>query len=241
MYQNYIFDLYGTLVDIHTNEGKRSLWEKTSYFYRFHGADYRPTELKKMYMELCHQEEQKLPEKENPEIELTNVFQELFHRKGVKADRSLAMEAAKIFRILSLDYFKLYDGVEELLTELKRAGKRIYLLSNAQRVFTEPELKALNIYDRFDGILISSDCGFKKPSPLFFEALLDRYHLNKKESIMIGNDSIADIKGAHGAGLDSLYIHSNISPEIKEKLLSNYSILDGDVHKIKKLVLKAAK
>lgn len=28
MYQNYIFDLYGTLVDIHTNENKHYLWEK---------------------------------------------------------------------------------------------------------------------------------------------------------------------------------------------------------------------
>ena len=28
MYQNYIFDLYGTLVDIHTNEKKAYLWEK---------------------------------------------------------------------------------------------------------------------------------------------------------------------------------------------------------------------
>lgn len=28
MYQNYIFDLYGTLVDIHTNEKKAYLWKK---------------------------------------------------------------------------------------------------------------------------------------------------------------------------------------------------------------------
>lgn len=28
MYKNYIFDLYGTLLDIHTNESKKYLWEK---------------------------------------------------------------------------------------------------------------------------------------------------------------------------------------------------------------------
>ena len=27
MYHNFIFDLYGTLVDIHTNENKTSLWK----------------------------------------------------------------------------------------------------------------------------------------------------------------------------------------------------------------------
>ena len=33
MYQNYIFDLYGTLVDIHTNEKKAYLWKKMSLFF----------------------------------------------------------------------------------------------------------------------------------------------------------------------------------------------------------------
>lgn len=28
MYHNFIFDLYGTLVDIHTNENKTSLWKR---------------------------------------------------------------------------------------------------------------------------------------------------------------------------------------------------------------------
>ena len=28
MYQNYIFDLYGTLADIHTDEEQPLLWEK---------------------------------------------------------------------------------------------------------------------------------------------------------------------------------------------------------------------
>lgn len=35
MYRNFIFDLYGTLVDIHTNEYKPSLWKKMALFYSF--------------------------------------------------------------------------------------------------------------------------------------------------------------------------------------------------------------
>ena len=33
MYKNYIFDLYGTLVDINTDEDKSELWDKLSLFY----------------------------------------------------------------------------------------------------------------------------------------------------------------------------------------------------------------
>ena len=46
MYQNYIFDLYGTLVDIHTNEKKAYLWKKMSLFFGMKGAAYEPKELR---------------------------------------------------------------------------------------------------------------------------------------------------------------------------------------------------
>ena len=50
MYENYIFDLYGTLVDINTNEEKRRLWEKLALFYGYNGAAYKPKELKRAYL-----------------------------------------------------------------------------------------------------------------------------------------------------------------------------------------------
>jgi putative hydrolase of the HAD superfamily len=54
---------------------------------------------------------------------------------------------------------------------------------------------------------------------------------------MIGNDYISDIRGAKEAGIKSLYIHQSISPEIKGKLEADYKVMDGDVFKIKKLVV----
>ena len=50
MYQNYIFDLYGTLVDIHTNEKESvSLEKKMSLFFGMKGAAYEPKELRMAY------------------------------------------------------------------------------------------------------------------------------------------------------------------------------------------------
>ena len=46
---NYIFDLYGTLVDIHTNEKKAYLWKKMSLFFGMKGAAYEPKELRMAY------------------------------------------------------------------------------------------------------------------------------------------------------------------------------------------------
>ena len=235
MYKNYIFDLYGTLIDINTNESKRYLYEKTAEFYAFHNAFYTPLEFKAEYRKLCKKETsrvKKLSGVEHPDIKIENVFLQLFNNKGVDADIELAVHAGKFFRIISTKYIKLYDGVIELLDTLKKKNKKIYLLSNAQQIFTEPEMKALKIYDYFDGIVYSSAEEVSKPDRKFYNIVLNRYNLSKEESIMIGNDPITDIKGSYEVGLDSLYIHSNISPEIKDKLLSKFTIMDGDVYKI---------
>lgn len=213
MYKNYIFDLYGTLVDIHTNESKPYLWKKMKLWYDIHGAAYEDTLiLKKRFYTLIKEKEADM-NNEYAEIQLEYVFLQLFKDKGVKAAMELAVETGKMFRMLSLEYVKLYDGVSELLLRLKKSGKKIYLLSNAQRIFTEPEMVLLQIYDMFDGIIYSSDAGVKKPSLEFYDILFKKYGLKKSESVMIGNDHICDAKGASDYGIDSMYWYSNISPK----------------------------
>ena len=56
-YQNYIFDLYGTLVDIHTDENKASVWNKAAVYFSAQGASYSGKELKVRYAALIAEEE----------------------------------------------------------------------------------------------------------------------------------------------------------------------------------------
>ena len=53
-YQNYIFDLYGTLADIHTDENAPRLWDAMRAYYRKQGAPYRPEELRKAYFDCVY-------------------------------------------------------------------------------------------------------------------------------------------------------------------------------------------
>lgn len=235
MYQNYLFDLYGTLVDIHTNENKRYLWEKMSELYAFQGAAYTAAELKKAYYKEVALEKENTRAKNagfsQIDIRLEHVFARLYEKKGINAENHLVLLTAQFFRAISTKYIRLYDGAMDLLKSLKAAGKSVYLLTNAQRCFTVPELRMLSIYELFDGIVISSDEYTCKPDKAFYNIIIDRYKLKKEETIMIGNDYITDIKGSFDAGLDSLYIHSNLSPEIEGNLLSKYSVMDGGLKK----------
>ena len=222
-YDVYVFDLYGTLVDIHTDEEQMEVWEKLSLFYGYYGAFYNAMELKDAYGELVKGKEKNLKstlEKDpkysheaSPEIEITEVFLELFREKGVEAEETLAVHAGQFFRVLTTEYVRLYEGTTEMLLRLRKAGKKIYLLSNAQRIFTEYEMRSLDLVKYFDAILISSDYKTKKPDKRFFDILLDKYEIDPGKALFVGNDSCSDIAGAQGVGMDTFYIKSNISPQ----------------------------
>lgn len=89
------------------------------------------------------------------------------------------------------------------MEELKANGKKIYLLSNAQRSFTYHEMEKLDIVKYFDEIYISSDQGVKKSNPAFFNILIEKEGLYVKECQFLWNDQTCDILGAQGVGMDT--------------------------------------
>ncbi len=213
-YTDLIFDLYGTLVDIHTEENNL-VWEKTALYFGYYGAHYSPMELKTAFQaELQAREATEGQSYEcYPDIPCEQVMAALFRAKGITehADR-LGIQAAQLFRISSTEYIRLYPHVLETLAQLRQAGCRLWLLSNAQRVFTAFELAHLGLDGAFDGIYISSDYRCRKPDSRFFRALLEEQKLVPSRCLMIGNDRNTDIAGAKAVGLDTLYMHTGLTP-----------------------------
>ena len=171
-----------------------------------------------------------------PEIRIEEVFLALFKEKGVNADEVLVRHAGQFFRILSLDHLRLYDGTEEMLSALRKRGKKIYLLSNAQQIFTEYEMNALKITPYFDGIFISSEHGCKKPDTEFFEKLIRTCNIDRKGAVMIGNDGMCDIEGAKKAELATVYIRTEISPK-EEFPEADYVLKEMDMKKLTEILL----
>ena len=245
MYRNIIFDLYGTLVDIHTDEYSIDFWRKAVQVYAMGGASFSPGELRTSYAKYVKRalrlEHIKHLSYKYIDIDLLDVFRKLYKEKGIEADHALLRETACRFREASTEYIRLYDGVIELLEGLRAADKRIYLLSNAQESFTMPELEKLGLLQYFDGMLISSDERVCKPQKQFFELLLERYDLDPKECLMVGNDKTSDMLGAESAGIDGLYIHQDISPEVSDEseIHAKWKIMDGDVRKILEIISQA--
>ncbi len=247
-YRNYIFDLYGTLVDIGADESDRRLWEHMSLFYGYYGAQYEPEELHRAYVASVSDRDRKLREEyavkyaheSHPEILYDEVFRDLYADRGIVPDQPLVLHTAQMFRACSVKYVRLYAHAKELLKALRAAGKQVYLLSNAQRTFTEYEMRYLGIYDLFDGVQISSDHGCKKPDERFFRILLERFGLKAEESLMIGNNRHDDIAGAARVGMDGFYIHSALSPETdpETSVPADYCMMKMNLRLLQKRLLE---
>lgn len=205
----FIFDLYGTLADIHTDETLPALWEDAAAYARAFGMLYTAESYRDAYGRLCADEVRLrmralpgVPE-ERIEPELLHVFMRLLSCGADDAGR-----AARRFRERSTLRIELMPHALETLDALRRAGKRVYLLSNAQSCFTNDELNRLGLSDRFDAVLLSSDAGMKKPYRGLFERLIESCGIDRDTALMVGNDAFADMGGAHGAGIKGAYIHT---------------------------------
>lgn len=192
--KNFVFDLYGTLADIKTDENSKKF--KAAMVKYFNRADFW-----EKYKSLCAQED---TGEKYCEIDLLKVFSRL---------SAQPLKAALIFRKRSRKKLKVYFGARRLLKKLKKRGAKVFLLTNAQACFTVAELEKLKLKSLFDGIEISSVFGEKKPSLKFFSHIIEKYSLDLSETVYIGNDLTCDILGAKSAGLNTAYIKSNISPE----------------------------
>lgn len=220
-YQNYIFDLYGTLVDIKTDEESFSFWKKILSYIAKHGkcpvADAEV--LKEKYSDLIRKEEIKL-NGSNREIDLRYVLCELLTGNRNEYRSDTVQDFADFFRNTSVVYLKLYENTLPTLKQLKERGKKTLLLSNAQSCFTLHELEQLGLKEYFEGIYISSDYGVKKPNPLFLKTLMEKEQISAQETVMIGNEIQSDIACALGYGMESVFLNTgNLTEHKREQLL----------------------
>ncbi len=235
-YRAFLFDLYGTLADIHTDENQPSLWKQMAGFALSRGADWEAASLRRAYLAAAREEEARLARRDRdlpgalPEIDLARVFARLYRDKGLEPGPELIAETALRFRRASTTHLRLYAGARELLSALRRQG-RVLLLSNAQSLFTRPELELLGLARAFDGIYLSSEAGCKKPDPRFFRLALEREGLAAADCLMIGNDPICDGQGARALGMDAWVIRSALSPR---EIAGGYDQKGMDLKKLKR-------
>ncbi|MCB1231520.1 MAG: HAD family hydrolase [Verrucomicrobiae bacterium] len=96
-------------------------------------------------------------------------------------------------------------GVEQAIQELA-ANYRLGLISNGKTPFQERNFRALGYAEVFDSILVSEAVGLRKPDARIFRLGCSELEVAPDEAVYVGDNPIADIKGAREAGLRTIFV-----------------------------------
>ena len=121
---------------------------------------------------------------------------------GVEAPVEVLAEVAN--RRIS---FNPYPETGEVLDELRDMGCRMYVVSNWD-VLLEEVLDDLGWSRYFDGLVVSALVGAEKPQrDIFEEALRVSGREQARGKVLhVGNDPVADVRGAAEAGIDAVLV-----------------------------------
>ncbi len=242
-YEVVFFDLYGTLIDIRTDEQSDAAWQALYDCVRELGADYGSVEEmrdrfdKLETREMVHQADRAIVRNGWDEFDILPVYRSLLMHRDEESEKKLALpqaalKAAWAFRQGSTSMIRLYPGVLDMIKKLQDAGVVVVLLSNAQACYTRPELEMTGLSSVLDDVIISSEEKIRKPARDLYMLALDREFVTAKHALMVGNDERNDIIGANSAGLDAAYFRTEISPaddpQVSEHAVCSFNGADYD-------------
>jgi len=102
--------------------------------------------------------------------------------------------------------------LDEVLTELKKRGYKLGVITNTVTSREEHVRKALRRIDverYFDVVVTSVDVGFNKPDQKIFLTALKALNIKPKEAVMVGNRISADILGGNKIGMKTILFKWN--------------------------------
>jgi putative hydrolase of the HAD superfamily len=206
-----IFDLYGTLVDIWTDENDLSVYYCLCKFLHYYGVSFEPEELAARYQESAAGH---LLDHPGPygEIDVFLVFEDILTEGLRKApERALVIWLARLFRSLSTQRLGLFPDTLTALEELS-ANYRLGLVSDAQWVFCEPEIRFLGLERFLETVVLSSRYFVRKPAPQIYSHALRAMQLQPSQALYVGNDPARDVPGPQAIGMPVVVIHREGPP-----------------------------
>ena len=198
MIRNIIFDLGNVLIS----------WKPEEYL-KLNGYD---DNVRKLILEQIVRSPEWLL-LDNGDIDLNEAARRIAERSSLKIPRIL-----DVFNLRTKILFPLTKNTR-LLPELKKAGFRLYYLSNFPMDIFEEIKTGYYFFRHFDGGIISAEAKFSKPDRRIYEILLEKYSLIPEESLFI-DDLDINVKSAESIGMKGLVTFGSleISKKIEEVL-----------------------
>ncbi len=138
------------------------------------------------------------PELDHDESIWIRFTEDIVRGMGGEGDavRDFALQIVRRWELAA--HFELYDDVVPVLTDLRRRGLKLGLVSNTSR-----DLGAFvrHFGIEVDGWIASGSYGKVKPSPMIFEAALELVGCTADCAAMVGDSPDDDVAGARAVGM----------------------------------------
>jgi putative hydrolase of the HAD superfamily len=209
MIKAIFFDLYGTLINIRTDEQDPWVYAILSRYLQYHLVQVGAEELKEVYFREIEQQFRKSREV-YPEVDVYKIFSIIMNKYGNRwYPKSVIVDTVMLFRSLTIRQFGLFPHLFEILTEVE-AQYKIAIISDAQWVFAKPEVEMLGLDRFFQHKILSSHYGYKKPDTRLFQEAMKKLRVKPEESLYIGDNLRKDLVGAKKAGMRFIYFGQEI-------------------------------
>ena len=119
-------------------------------------------------------------------------------------------ELSQVFENQFLDviinYNDLVPGAFEILEYLSDKNYDLHILSNGFQEVTHKKCELSGIKNYFKTITSADEINIRKPHPEVYDYALKKANAQKENSMMIGDDWIADVEGGKAFGLEVVFL-----------------------------------
>ena len=133
-----------------------------------------------------------------------NRFYDSFLFFGID-DKELSQKFENNFLDQIIENNELVEGAFDLLEYLAQKKYRLHILSNGFEEVTYRKCELSGIKNYFATITSADEINIRKPQPEIFEYALKKADAKKENSIIIGDDWIADVEGGLAFGMDAIF------------------------------------
>lgn len=218
--EHIIFDWDGTLWDFNKNSKSalKDTFEKYNLSDYFNGFN--------QFSEIYHFHNEKLwslyrKGEISKQKLMVKRFEETFKEKNIN-DSALAQEFGKNYMEGTTVKTELFPNAKPVIRELCEKYK-LHIITNGFNELQYLKINNSGLSECFTEIITSEDAGALKPSPKIFKFALEKTGAKKENSILIGDDLEADIKGAIDFGIKSVFFNPK---EKTHNLKPDFEIID---------------
>lgn len=124
--------------------------------------------------------------------------------------RNSDFQTAKSRMLEAITYQETVVATAALIADLKSAGYRLFVLSNMSKEYIA-FLRQMDVFQHFEGEVISCETALIKPEKEIYSLLLERYNLKAEQTIFI-DDRRENVEAAAELGIVPFHFDRN-NPE----------------------------